>query len=128
MTQENSNKVYYSIGELADILGESVSCVRVWSNELESVIKPRRNKKGNRYFTPKDVEKMKAARYLIRECGLTIRGARAKLESDKLVTRVAATDTPEADADAQPDLVMRAEVATRLTSIRARLVEISKYL
>ena len=48
-------KLYYSIGEVAEILGESTSLVRFWSDSFPEFVRPQRNKKGNRKFTPADV-------------------------------------------------------------------------
>mgnify|MGYP002682133468 FL=1 len=48
-------KMYYSIGEVAQILGESTSLVRFWSTTFSDFIKPVRNKKGNRLFTAEDL-------------------------------------------------------------------------
>ena len=50
------DKIFYSIGEVAEILGESVSLVRFWSNSFPAFIKPDRNAKGNRRFSPEDLE------------------------------------------------------------------------
>ena len=49
-------KLYYTIGEAADILGESTSLVRFWSNSFPKYIKPKRNAKGNRLFTAEDLD------------------------------------------------------------------------
>ena len=49
-------KLYYSIGEVAEILGESTSLVRFWSDSFPEFVRPQRNKKGNRKFTPADVK------------------------------------------------------------------------
>ena len=51
--------MYYSIGEVAEILGENTSLVRFWSNSFPAFIKPERNAKGNRKFTPEDLETLK---------------------------------------------------------------------
>ena len=55
-------KYLYTIGEVAEILGESVSLVRFWSNEFSKFIKPQRNAKGNRLYTKEDVDKFKHKR------------------------------------------------------------------
>ena len=52
-------KLFYSISEVSEILGESVSLVRFWSNSFPRHIKPRRNAKGNRMFTADDIEALK---------------------------------------------------------------------
>ena len=50
------DKLYYSIGEAADILGENVSLVRFWSDSFPKFLHPRRNAKGNRMYTTEDIE------------------------------------------------------------------------
>ena len=52
-------KLYYTISETAEILGESTSLVRFWSNSFPKYIKPYRNAKGNRMFTAEDIETLK---------------------------------------------------------------------
>jgi DNA-binding transcriptional MerR regulator len=77
------DKLYYSIGETADILGENVSAVRFWSNSFERFVKPRRNAKGNRLFTAEDIETLKQIKFLIKSCGMTLDGASRKLIEDR---------------------------------------------
>ena len=48
-------KVYYTIGEVAAMFGENTSLIRFWSNKFEGIIKPHKNKKGNRLFTKDDI-------------------------------------------------------------------------
>ncbi|MGM0463391.1 MAG: MerR family transcriptional regulator [Bacteroidota bacterium] len=74
-------KLFYSIGELADMLGEQTSAVRYWEKEFD-IIKPRKNKKGNRMFSPADLENMKLIHYLLREKGMTIAGAKKKMSEN----------------------------------------------
>ena len=51
-------KVIYTIGEVADLIGENPSLIRYWENQFE-ILKPKKNKKGNRLFSPDDVEMVK---------------------------------------------------------------------
>ncbi len=74
-------KLFYSIGELADMLGEQTSAVRYWEKEFD-IIKPRKNKKGNRMFSPQDLENMKLIHYLLKEKGMTIAGAKKKMSEN----------------------------------------------
>jgi DNA-binding transcriptional MerR regulator len=71
-------KLYYSIGEVAKMLDVPVSTVRFWDNEFE-VLKPAKNKKGNRLFTPADVKNIKIIHHLLKEEGMTLEGARKKM-------------------------------------------------
>ena len=75
-------KICYSIGEVAGILNENVSLVRFWSDSFPKFIRPKRNAKGNRIFSPEDVETFKQIHFLVRNCGLTLEGAAKKLRSE----------------------------------------------
>ena len=76
-------KLFYSISEVAQILGESVSLVRFWSNSFPKFIKPRRNAKGNRQFSAADVDTFKQIHHLVRDKGLTLEGASLQLSADR---------------------------------------------
>ena len=71
-------KLYYSIGEVAEMLDVPVSTVRFWENEFE-ILKPMKNKKGNRLFTPEDIKNLKIIHCLVKEEGMTLTGAKKKL-------------------------------------------------
>lgn len=75
-------KVYYTIGEVAGILNVNTSLIRFWEKEF-SIIKPRKNKKGNRLFTPQDVKNLKVIYHLVKERGFTLEGAKKKLRDNK---------------------------------------------
>lgn len=76
-------KMYYSIGEVAEILGENTSLVRFWSNSFPAFIKPERNAKGNRKFTPEDLETLKQIHLLVKGNGMTLEGAAKKLRESR---------------------------------------------
>ena len=76
-------KYLYTIGEVAEILGESTSLVRFWANEFPKFIKPQRNAKGNRLFTKEDVETFKHIHLLVKVEGLTLEGAAKRLRGEK---------------------------------------------
>lgn len=78
----NDLKVYFPIGEVAEMLGVSVSLLRYWENEFD-VLNPVRNKKGNRSFTKTDVEFLKRIHHLVKIQGLTLDGAKKWLEENK---------------------------------------------
>ena len=78
------DKLYYSIGEVARILGENVSLVRYWSDgPFRDFFNPKRNAKGNRMYTAGDVERFKEIHTLVRVKGMTLDGARMRLLSEK---------------------------------------------
>ena len=76
-------KLFYTIGEVAAEIGESVSLVRFWSNYFAQFIKPRRNAKGNRQYTAQDIEVLKQIHYLVKDKGLTLDGAMRQMCSQK---------------------------------------------
>lgn len=75
-------KLYYRIGEVADMFNVNTSLIRYYENEFD-IIKPHRNKKGNRLFTQKDVDHFHEIFYLIKEKGYTMEGARQKMKEKK---------------------------------------------
>ncbi len=76
------DKMFYTIGEVSGKLGESVSCVRYWSNSFSDFLTPKRNAKGNRLYTPEEVETLKLIQFLLKDKGLTIDGAQKQLRDD----------------------------------------------
>ncbi len=71
-------KLYYSIGEVAKMFGVNTSLIRFWEKEFD-VIKPKKNKKGNRMFTAKDVDNFHIIFHLVKEKGYTLKGAKEYL-------------------------------------------------
>lgn len=71
-------KLYYSIGEVAEMLVVPVSTIRFWENEFD-ILKPMKNKKGNRLFTPADIKNLKILHHLVKDEGMTLSGAKKKL-------------------------------------------------
>ena len=78
---DKKRKLFYSIGEVAEMLGEQTSAVRYWEKEFD-IIKPQKNKKGNRMFTYEDVENLKMIHYLLKEKGMTIAGVKKKMSEN----------------------------------------------
>ncbi len=76
------NKLYYSIGELATAFNVNASLVRFWENEFD-VLKPKKNAKGNRMFTPEDVKNLRLIYHLVKERGFTLEGAKTYLKENK---------------------------------------------
>jgi DNA-binding transcriptional MerR regulator len=75
-------KQYYSIGDVAAMFKENISSVRYWENEF-SILKPKKNKKGDRFFRPEDIKNLKMIHYLLREKKYTIEGAKEYLKHNK---------------------------------------------
>ena len=76
-------KLIYTMGEVAQELGENTSAVRYWSNYFEQFVKPQRNAKGNRLYHPEDMETLKQIQYLLKNQGLTLEGARQRMSEDR---------------------------------------------
>lgn len=103
------DKLYYTIGEVAAYFDVNASLIRFWEKEFD-VIKPQKNKKGNRLFTKKDIDNLKLIHHLVKERGFTLEGARQKLK--------------ENPASAEKE----SELADRLKKVRSFLVELKENL
>lgn len=72
-------KRYYKIGEVAKAFGVNTSHIRFWEKEFD-ILKPKKNKKGNRLFTQEDLQNLKLIYHLVKEKGFTLEGAKSKLK------------------------------------------------
>ena len=79
MQFELPDKLYYSIGEVAKAFNVNASLIRFWESEFD-ILKPKKNKKGNRLFTPEDIKSLKIIYHLVKERGYTLEGAKIALE------------------------------------------------
>ncbi len=102
-------KVYFRIGEVAEMFKVNASLIRFWEKEFD-IIKPYRNKKGNRFFTKEDIKNFYLIYHLVKERGFTLQGAREKLRSNPSET------------------TNHAEIVSRLQEIRGFLLELKKEL
>lgn len=73
------DKLYYAIGEAAQYFGEEVSAIRYWEKSFD-ILKPKKNKRGVRFFTPEDMESLELIHYLLRVKKLTVKGAQQELK------------------------------------------------
>jgi DNA-binding transcriptional MerR regulator len=78
----DSDKYYYKIGEVADMLEVNSSLIRFWEKEFPNV-KPKKNRRGNRVFTKEDIEELKKIYNLVKEQGHTLEGAKRILKNNK---------------------------------------------
>lgn len=78
-------KRYYSIGELAKAFDVNASLIRFWDKEFD-ILKPKKNAKGNRMFTPEDVKNLQLIYHLVKERGFTLDGARVHLKEGQKKT------------------------------------------
>tara|TARA_B100000902_G_scaffold365033_1_gene385598 strand:- start:57252 stop:57587 length:336 start_codon:yes stop_codon:yes gene_type:complete len=80
--KEHIEKLYYTIGEVAERYNVNVSLIRFWEKEFDN-LKPKKNKKGNRLFTKKDINNLDIIYHLLKERGYTIAGAKRKIKENK---------------------------------------------
>ena len=75
-------KRYYGIGEVAKAFNVNTSLIRFWEKEFD-VLKPKKNAKGNRKFTPEDIKNLKFIYHLVKDRGFTLEGAKTHLKEGK---------------------------------------------
>ncbi len=106
-----AEKLFYSMGEVSELFDVNPSLLRYWEEQFPK-LQPKRNKKGNRLYSPQDVELLKTIYHLVKERGMKIEGARKALRGEL-----------------RPGTVSRqAELMERLQRIRAQLVEVREEL
>ncbi|WP_121667703.1 MerR family transcriptional regulator [Mesonia aquimarina] len=76
------DKLYYSIGEVAEAFKVNASLIRFWEKEFD-VIQPKKNAKGNRKFTPNDIKNLELIYHLVKERGFTLEGAKTHLKEER---------------------------------------------
>ena len=103
-------KLYWTIGEVAGLLGENVSAVRFWTNSFPELLKPVRTAKGDRRYTADDIETLRQIRFLLKDKGYSLEGAKQQFAADR--AKVSG----------------RVKAIGILEGIRERLVEIKKSL
>ena len=109
MTIELPDKRYYKIGEVAEAFEVNTSLIRFWENEFD-ILKPKKNKKGNRLFTPEDIKTLQLIFHLVKEKGYTLEGAKNKLK-----------EKPEKTSSNH-------EIVLKLQSIKEELLKIKNQL
>jgi len=105
--QPQIEKIYYAIGEVAKMFDVNTSLIRFWEKEFD-IIKPKKNNKGNRLFTKRDIENFHIIFHLVKERGMTLKGAQKKLKENK------------------EDTVRNIEVVRHLEQIKERLIQIKE--
>ena len=102
-------KLLYTMGEVTEMFDVNASLIRYWESKFDC-IKPQKNKKGNRLFTPSDIENFKLIYHLVKEKGMTLEGANNTMKRrGKSVKR-------------------DVSILERLQNIRAMLVEVRNSL
>ena len=108
--KENASiKLFYKIGEVAYMFNVNVSLIRFWEKEFD-ILKPKKNKKGNRLFTKKDIDNINIIFHLVKERGFTLDGAKKKLKENK------------------EDTINNIEIVKHLKDIRGFLVRLKEEL
>ena len=107
--EKTTERLFYKIGEVADMFSVNVSLIRFWEKEFD-ILKPKKNKKGNRLFTKKDVDNMNIIFHLVKERGFTLEGAKQKLKENK------------------EDTIDNIEIVNHLKDIRGFLVRLREEL
>ncbi len=103
------DKRYYKIGEVAKAFSVNTSLIRFWENEFD-VLKPKKNKKGNRLFTQDDLKNLKLIYFLVKEKGFTLEGAKNKLK-----------ESPEKITSNHNIIIRLEEIKNELTEIKNQL-------
>lgn len=102
-------KIFFPIGEVAEMFGVNQSLIRFWENEFD-ILKPQKNKKGNRLFTKQDIDNLRLIFHLVKERGMTLNGAKQKLK------------------DNIEDTSKNFEVVKKLQNIKSQLLDIKSEL
>lgn len=106
---ELPEKRYYGIGEVAKAFDVNTSLIRFWEKEFD-VLKPKKNAKGNRKFTPDDIKNLKLIYHLVKERGFTLEGAKIHLKEEKQKT------------------LNNFEIINKLEDVKAQLIKIKEQL
>jgi len=102
-------KRYYGIGEVAKAFDVNTSLIRFWEKEFDA-LKPKKNAKGNRKFTPDDIQNLKLIYHLVKERGFTLEGAKIHLKEEKQKT------------------LNNFEIISKLEDVKAQLIKIKEHL
>jgi len=86
VTDTEISKKYYAMGEVTEMLSVTASLIRYYEKEFD-ILDPKKNKKGNRYFTKEDIDNLKVILHLIRDKGYTIQGAKDHLKNNSGSTK-----------------------------------------
>lgn len=84
--EKEIEKLYFSIGEVAEMFSVAPSLIRFWESEFD-IIKPKKNRKGNRQFTREDIDNVRTIYHLVKEKGFTLQGAKEMLRNDTEAVR-----------------------------------------
>lgn len=106
---ELPEKRYYGIGEVAKAFNVNASLIRFWEKEFD-ILKPKKNAKGNRKFTPEDIKNLKFIFHLVKERGFTLEGAKIHLKEQK------------------KEALTTFEIISKLESVKSQLIKLKSEL
>ena len=114
-----TDKMYYTISEIAEMFNVNQSLIRYWETEFPRFIKPKRNKRGVRFYTPNDIENIRKILYLGKEKKYTLKGAKAAMKDpDEIIPEEVQEVKPEPSQDEIILLDNHRKVYNKLLEIR----------
>ena len=139
--EKEIEKLYFTIGEVAQMFNVNTSHIRFWSKEFD-VIRPATNKKGNRMYTQADIDNFKKIYHLVKEKGFTLKGAKIELKERKSLKFESPVVNPDVQLQDNPlemplittsqayqdQFVNTIVIKNSLTKMRASLLEVQKEL
>ena len=105
-----AEKLYYSMSEVAEMFDVNQSLIRYWESKFDC-LRPKKNKKGNRMFRPEDIDNFKMIYHLVKECGMTLDGAKRAMKDH-----------------GTEEVARNAELLERLQSVRSMLLDVREIL
>ncbi len=120
ISEKQLTKLYYTIGEVAVMFEVNPSLIRFWEKEF-TIIQPKKNKKGNRLFTPKDIINFNKIYNLVKKQGFTLEGAKNALKSKKHIEDYTAgviLEQKEISIDFENIVKLLENIKNKLTKLR----------
>lgn len=114
-------KLYYTIGEVADMFNVNTSLIRFWEKEF-NLIQPKKSKKGNRMFTPKDIENFNKIYHLVKTNGYTLEGAKKALKSKQ--TAIDSKESTNSNQQLTEALEVNDSLVKKLEEIKQKLIRL----
>lgn len=121
ISEKQLTKLYYTIGEVAVMFNVNASLIRFWEKEF-TIIQPKKNKKGNRLFTPKDILNFNKIYNLVKEQGFTLEGAKNSLKnkSQEIV------ETNNSEVLQKESTINTSDIINNLEKIKSKLSKLKK--
>lgn len=114
-------KLYYTIGEVADMFSVNTSLIRFWEKEF-NLIQPKKSKKGNRMFTPKDIENFNKIYHLVKTNGYTLEGAKKALKSKQTLND--SKESTNSNQQLTETLEVNHSLVQKLEEIKQKLIRL----